>query len=98
MKFTQIATYTLSEIKGENVILDVVITQSAPKQEIKNPDVPAGMKMSLESLKSNGRGTANLNLAELIPISDMNVTTVTVVLANGQKMVTTVRMGMKIHP
>ena len=98
MKFTQTATYVLSEIQGDKVKFDITLTQSAPRQEIVAPGAPQGTKMMLESLKSSGKGTMELDMTTLIPISDINMTLTTIISANQQKMETTMRMGMKIHP
>ena len=98
MKLTQVATYTLSEIQGDKVKLDVTIKQSALPQEIHAPGAAPGVKMSLESLKSSGKGTIELQMTSLVPTSNMNMTTTNVVSANNQKLKTTIQFGMKIHP
>ncbi len=94
MKLTQIATYTLSEIQGDKVKFDITIKQSAPPQEIDTP----GAKVLLESLKTSGKGTVELQMTNLVPTSNINMTTTNVVSANNQKIKTTMRMEMKIHP
>ena len=98
MKLTQIATYTLSEIQGDKVKFDVAIKQSAPPQEIDTPGAAPGVKVSLESLKSSGKGTVELQMTNLVPTSNINMTTTSVVSANNQKIKTTMRIWMKIHP
>jgi len=94
MKLTQIATYTLSEIQGDKVKFYITIKQSAPPQEIDTP----GAKVLLESLKTSGKGTVELQMTNLVPTSSINMTTTNVVSANNQKIKTTMRLGMKIHP
>ncbi|MHC4808164.1 MAG: DUF6263 family protein, partial [Planctomycetota bacterium] len=98
MKFTQIATYTLSEIQGDKVKLDITIKQSAPPQEIEPPGAAPGVKMSLESFNSSGTGTVELQMTNLVPTSNMNLTTTNVVSANNQRIKTTMRTEIKIHP
>ena len=98
LKFTQIATYTLLEIQGDKVKFDVAIKQSAPRQEIDTPGAAPGVKVSLESFNSSGTGTGELQMTILVPTSSINVTTTNVVSAGNQRIKTTMRMGMKIHP
>ena len=98
MKVTQIAIYTLSEIQGDKVKFDITIEQSAPPQEIDTPGTAPGVKMSLESLKSSGKGTVELQMTNLVPTSNINMMTTSVVSANDQKIKTTARIEMKIHP
>ena len=98
MNLTQVATYTLSEIQGDKVKFDITIKQSAPPQEIDTPGAAPGVKVSLESLKSSGKGTVELQMTNLVPTSITNMTTTYVVSANNQKIKTTMRIGMKIHP
>jgi hypothetical protein len=98
MKFTQVATYTLLEIQGDKVKFDVTIKQSAPPQEIDTPGAAPDVKASLESLKSSGNGTVELQMTHLVPTSNLNMTTTYVVSANNQKIKTTMRIGMKFHP
>jgi hypothetical protein len=98
IKITQIATYTLSEIQGDKVKFDVAIKQSASPQEIDAPGAAPGGKMFLESLESSGKGTVELQLTDLVPTSNINMTTTNVVSANNQRMKATARMEIKIHP
>jgi len=98
MKLTQIATYTLSEIQGDKVKFDVAIKQSAAPQEIDAPGAAPGVKVSLESFNSSGTGTVELQMTNLVPTSNMNTTTTTVVSADNLRIKTTMRMGLKIYP
>jgi len=98
MKLTQIATYTLTEIEGDKITLEVAISQTAPPQEVSGPGMPPGTKMSLESLDSSGTGTVELKLTDLVPTSKLNLTTTSVIAAGEQKVKTTMRLGTNIHP
>ena len=98
MKFTQVATYTLLEIQGDKVKLDVTIKQSALPQEIHTPGAGPDVKMLLESLNSSGTTAVELQMTNLVPTSNMNLTTTNVVSANNQKIKTTMQIGVKIHP
>ena len=96
---TQVATYTLTDIQGEKVAFGVTIEQSAAPQQVRAPGAPPGTSVSLESLNSSGEGTVELALSNsLVPISTMNMTTTSVVVANNQRMKMTMRMEMKLHP
>jgi hypothetical protein len=58
----------------------------------------AALQKTIESLKSSGKGTVELQITNLVPTSNINMTTTNVVSANNQKIKTTMRIGMKIHP
>jgi hypothetical protein len=98
VKLTQIATYTLSEVQGDKVKLDVAIKQSAPPQEVETPGTAPGVTVSLESLDTSGTGTTELPMTNVVPTSNVNLTTTSVVLANNQRIKTTMRVEMKVHP
>jgi hypothetical protein len=98
MKLKQVATYTLSEIQGDKVKLDVTIKQSAPPQEIATPGAAPGTKTSLESLKSSGEATIEIQMTKLVPTSNLNMTSTYVISVNNQKIKTTMQLGMKMHP
>ena len=98
MKITQIATYELLEVRGDKVKFDVAIEQSAEPQEINMPGTPPGTIMSLESLTTSGKGTVELQMTDLVPTSNVNMTTTYTVSANDQKIKTTMTIGMKFYP
>ncbi|UCE50472.1 MAG: hypothetical protein JSW47_09970, partial [Phycisphaerales bacterium] len=98
MKITQTATYELLEVQGDKVKFDVEIKQSAEPQEMKMPGAAPGAKMLLESLTSSGKGTMELQMTDLVPTSNVNMTTTNVVSANNQKIKTTMKIGMNVHP
>jgi hypothetical protein len=94
MKIKQTATYELVEIRGDKVKFNVTIKQTADPQEMSMP----GTKVSLESLKSSGNGTVETTLTDLVPTSNIDITTNGVVSTNNQKINSTTRIAMKIHP
>ena len=98
MKIMQTAAYELLEVQGDKVKFDVEITQSAESQEMNMPGTPPGTKMSLESLTTSGKGTVELQMTDLVPTSDLNMTTTNVVSANNQRIKTTMKIGMKFYP
>jgi hypothetical protein len=68
---TQIATYTLSEVKGDTGRLDVKLVQQIPKENVSLPPTPAGTTMSLDSLSSSGVGIMLYDLDDLLPRSSV---------------------------
>ena len=97
MKLTQIATYTLSEIQGDTVKLDVQLKQSAPPQESRPPGAPPGVTVIMESLSTSGSGTIELQMTNVVPTSTLNLTTTNVV-SSGQRVKTTMQIWAKIQP
>ncbi|MHC4564875.1 MAG: hypothetical protein ACYTE3_03865 [Planctomycetota bacterium] len=98
LKITQTITYALSEIQGDKVKCDVTVKQSALPQEMDIPGAAPGAKMFLESFSSSGDGTIELQMTNLVPTSNINMTTTNLVSANNQRVKTTARIGIKIHP
>jgi len=97
MKLTQVATFSLVEISGDKVKFEIAVTQSAPPQAMDLPGA-TGVKVRLESLDTSGTGSMELLLTNLVPTSDMNITTTNVVSADNQRIKTTMRLGLKIRP
>ena len=63
----QVAAYEITAMEGDRVSAKVSIDQKAQPQEIKGPQVPAGVKMSVVSMTSKGVGEIALDLARLLP-------------------------------
>ncbi len=97
MKFTQIATYTLSEIQGDTVKLDVQIEQSAPPQESRPSGAAPGVTVMLESFSTSGSGTVELQMTNVVPTSKLNMTTTNVVVSD-QRVKTTMQIWAMIDP
>ena len=97
MKFTQVATYTLLEIQGDTVKLDVQITQSAPPQESRPIGGAPDTTVMLESLDTSGSGTVELQMTNVVPTSKLNLTTTNVVLSD-QRVKTTMQIWAMIDP
>ncbi len=97
MKFTQVATYTLLEIQGDTVKLDVQITQSAPPQESRPPGGAPGATVMLESFDTSGSGTVELQMTNVVPTSTLNLTT-TSVFSSDQRVTTTMQIWATIDP
>ena len=69
LRVDQVAKNELKSMEGDRLALAVVLTQSAPPQPMKLPELPASARMDLVSLASSGEGTSALDLAGLIPTS-----------------------------
>jgi hypothetical protein len=83
---------------GATATLNAKITQTAPAQAIKSPDMPPGAEAYLKSLSGSGAGTMTLRLDNLIPTSSVNMQTVTAmeVKFGGQTQSMNIDMTMKI--
>jgi Family of unknown function (DUF6263) len=66
--------YELVSVSGNTVMLRVKSEQIAPPQAMNNPALPAGMTMQVEKMSGAGSGTITLNLASLVPTSEMSQT------------------------
>ncbi len=97
MKFTQVATYTLLEIQGDAVKLDVQITQSAPPQESRPIGGAPDATVMLESFDTSGSGTVELQMTNVVPTSTLTLTT-TSVFSSDQRVTTTMRIWATIEP
>lgn len=70
---SQTASYTIIEMNGDNVTLDVAITQTALAQVVEMPGMPAGTGANLDSLESTGAGSMQIDLARFMPTSSLNM-------------------------
>lgn len=70
---TQTAAYTLTAINGDDVTLNVSLTQTGSDQAVDFAGLPAGIEASLESLESTGTGSMRVNLSRFVPESDAAV-------------------------
>jgi len=63
--------YTLAKIEGKNIEMKVSLLQTAEPQELKNPQLPPNVKLKLLEFKSSGSGTVKMDLAQMIPTSEI---------------------------
>jgi len=70
---SQTATYTIVAMQGQNVTLDVAMTQTAPAQVVEMPGMPPGAGANLESLESSGTGSMQIDLTRFMPTSNVNL-------------------------
>jgi hypothetical protein len=89
MLFEQTSVMTLKSTEGDQLELDVELTQTADPQDVKAPNLPAG-SMKLKSLKTEGTSHILANLTKLVPEKSTahatNDTVMTITLAAPQDM------------
>ena len=78
----QKADFDLVSVDGPAVTLKVKTEQTAPPQPISNPGLPEGAETSLERLSGAGTGTVVIRLDSLVPTSELDSTTSTVMTIN----------------
>jgi len=103
MKLTQTSTHEIESIDDNGFQMSVEISQQADPQEVKNPMLPAGTSLQLDSLKSSGEGSSKVLESSLFPVSskvaiettvDMSI----VVADQKQKIQTEMKMEMELSP
>lgn len=102
--FLQLARYTLKQKDGTKLTFDVEIEQVAAKGTIDAPGLPPGVKTSLKSIESAGKGTMVLDLKQLSPVSSQTNMALKMSLhveAQGKQEDMSMEMGMGVeftHP
>ena len=69
MKFKQISTYQLVNLKEGVATLKIGVEQVAPSQNLTTPGLPQGVTLNLKSYKGTGQGKAIMALNQLMPMS-----------------------------
>ncbi len=67
MTLVQESTHEVEQMDDDGFTMKVDLTQTAAAQEIKAPNLPAGAKLSLESLATNGGGHSTVDLSSILP-------------------------------
>ncbi|NMB75253.1 MAG: hypothetical protein GYA21_08995 [Myxococcales bacterium] len=102
ISMSQVATYTLKQRDGDKLSMEVSITQNAPAQAMRAPNLPAEAEVNLSYLKSAGSGTMGIDLGQLVPTSKMSMKTsmAMTVKAGGQtqNVATDFDLEADIHP
>lgn len=98
MKTFQKISIELTAADGNTISLAVKTEQTAPAQPVNNPQLPAGATMSLVNLSGSGTGTMTIKLDSLVPTSEMNAKTTTVMdmSMSGQQQRMSVDTTMKV--
>jgi hypothetical protein len=96
----QTATYKVVEMEGDRVTLDVAIEQSASDAPAK--EGAQAQPFKLKSLDSKGAGTSRIDLARMLPRSEMKISTTsdmeTGSARGGMKMRMQMEMDVRISP
>ncbi len=71
MKLKQTTTHEIKQIDNDGFEMFVMIDQAAEPQDIKNPMLPAGTKLTLNSLTSKGTGKSTIVESSVFPISSV---------------------------
>ncbi len=75
IKVQQETTYEVKSMEGEEVMLEMNITMTAPRQAMNDPRMPAG-SMELLSMSGAGKGSVKLDLVRMIVVeSDLELET-----------------------
>lgn len=93
---SQEATYRLTGAEGDDLKIDVDITQTAPPQDMAPPGMPAGAKVHLDRLESTGKGKMAVNLGSLVPRVEMTLSSdmAMTVDAEGERQAMKMTMGI----
>ncbi len=67
MTLKQISTHELTKRTADGFEITTEISQQADPQEVKSPLLPAGAKMNLESLSTEGKGMSAFRFASIMP-------------------------------
>ena len=68
INLNQTATYELVSLEEDTVKMRITIQQTAPKQKVQNPAMPA-FKVDLLKMSGTGSGEMTLNLGHLMPLA-----------------------------
>lgn len=99
MKIDQTATFELVSVEGNTLKVKFTIQQTAPVQEVKTPDMPAGAAAKLLDLKGSGQGEATYDLTKILPVTTVGKTTMSMsmeVEAAGQKQTMSIKMDLDL--
>jgi hypothetical protein len=102
LKLIQTASYELKTLEGTTGKLGIQVAQTAKPQQMNLPNMPPGTKTTLTSLKTKASGTANFDLTQPVPKSELSLATNMKmnVSAQGQSsdVTTDMKIDIKIHP
>lgn len=93
MTIDQVSVFELTKIKGNKGTMKVTVKQSAPRQK-----VSGGMGGELLKLESNGTGTIEFDLAQLVPRSKMTLKSEYQMDVAGQRVDAKMDMAVDIRP
>jgi len=88
----------LTGYDGKTATLKVTMEQTAPSQSMKNPALPPGMDVTLESMTGSGAGTTAAALDALVPVSELLMKSSMTMAMAGQKMETETTIKVQVSP
>lgn len=94
MTLVQEANYTITAIDGKLVTTDLIMTQRAEPQTIKQPNMPP---VKLLYLDSSGTGQVSFDTRKLVPTSKITMESKSKLEAGGQSVDMTMTMEMRIE-
>jgi hypothetical protein len=102
MQITQTSVHEITELDSSGFAMSISVTQDAEPQEIKNPALPAGAVLKLETLDTTGTGTSSLSTTSIFPVkSDLQIETkvdmAVTVAGQNQKLTTELTMQMTLE-
>jgi hypothetical protein len=95
ISLTQTANYQLTSLKDGVATMEIRLKQQAQPQDLKQPGLPAGVKMALKSLSSQGKGDLTVRMDQLLPLRSTisvqsdNVISTTNLNATGETLINT---------
>lgn len=102
MQIVQTSNHEIIKLDTGGFTMAINVTQTADPQEIKNAALPAGTKLSLVSLDTDGQGTSQVETGSIIPVqSSLSIKTQSTmdveVAGQKQQMTTDVKMSMELE-
>jgi hypothetical protein len=70
---SQTANYTLTSRNGDEITLDIELTQSGSDQAVELAGLPPGIEANLDALESAGTGSMRIDLNRFVPESESSV-------------------------
>ena len=103
MELTQISTHELTEMNQDGFTVQADLVQTGKPQPVANPNLPPGVKITLNSLDTEGDGKSELKLGLMLPTSAkvriVSKSDMTIEAAGqNQKIATETNMNMSIRP
>jgi len=99
VNLNQIGHFELVALEAGVAKVRISLEQSAPPQDVKSPDLPPGTVVHLVSMKGQGTGEGQIDLARVVPTSKLELKTEMQmqVKAGPQEQSMGMGMGMSVH-
>ena len=88
----------VAALDSRSATLKITLAQTAPSQPMKNPNLPPGAEMTIDTLTGTGSGTMSVPLDGLVPTSEMNnkITMVVSTTVGGARQQMTMETTLKL--